>query len=326
MNNQVTMQLTIDSIYSFSLTEVELTGDKEFSIEIFNGKIISILSGRRKSSNLIISIEDKGLYKIKFEIIDWIFEKSILDEAKETQDKSKPYNYYGMRYYPFISSHIQTNFKIINGFLRALTLITPNYFRLIWYGSDIIHNETNKATINHSFSSDKSKYIFIWQQQSRIKQENLYKIKLPIRLSGSKILKLVNFPFFYWLLALIVIALAAFQDKPSLLAAAIAGTWTFMLRQWTNSDAPMRNTLLTFGYVVAGLVLMIWGILLKLFHFKAFILLIPILIFYRYFNLAIREYGVKGSLPSFITNYWSKKIHLVDIMQKKSWLSKHNKS
>jgi hypothetical protein len=316
MKNEDYMNIKLQSIYSFNLIQIKLSGAEKFDFKFDNGTIVNIEKGLKTQENLLVAVEDGSIYSIEFEILDWVKEKPI-SETNLISNKNNPQNYYGMRYYPFISSNIQSNFTIYNGTLNSIVLNTPNDFRLIWYGAKITDLNNNPASINHSYSNDASNYIFLWEN-AQCSNESSYEMKLPIRMSGEKILKLVHFPILYWILALFIVSIAAFQDKPSILAAAIAGSWTFMLRQWTNSNTPQRNSILTFGYTIAGLFLLFWGLVFKFFELKGLFLIIPVLLIYKLINFSIKEYGLKGILPKMITNYWSKKIMEIDNEQKAS--------
>lgn len=312
MSNPISIKLSINSIYAHSIVTFKATAQEEFSINFKNGSLLSVTSGKTDAEGNIGSTEDGKKQVIEVELLNLVREKVVDDEKKS--GKNCPENRYGMRYYPFVSSFLNGAFEVKDGLVNNILLSLPDEFRVIWYKAELYNPDNAKSSIEHSYAKDISTYIFQWDEPA--KKNGLYKIKIPVRIGAASILNLVNFPVFYLLLAFLGVALASLSDKPSYLVAAIAASWVFMLRRWGSSNLPQRNTILTHGYIVSGIALLVWGALLKAFQLKSLVLIIPIIFLYILLQKSIRLYGLEGRLPSYVTKYWSGKIKKADTIQK----------
>lgn len=314
IKNLLSIRLSANSIYVHSIIVFRAIAQEEFSIEFSGGNILSVLSGRTENLFQICSVKNGDQHIIEVEILNWISEKVV--NHSDPTGKNNPENRYGMRYYPFVSSLIEGGFKINGGDLTVIMLDIPDEFRIIWYGAEIKNPNGVRSEIDHSYNKDISTYIFQWNDNTVGDDDDYYEIKIPIRIGASSIFHLVNFSLFYLLLALIGVSFASLADKPSYLVAAITASWVFMLRRWGSSNLPQRNTILTHGYIIAGIILLIWGIVWKCLQLRALVFTVPAIILFVLLQKAIKKYGVEGELPDYIASYWSNKIKKADKKQR----------
>ena len=310
----ISLLIKADSIYQDSIVEISATATKQFKIA-FQGKILNIIFGTLtdKQNSEVVAIEKDGIYIVSLQIAGWFSEREVYKT-----DETGPHTKYGMRFFPFISSFLLGEFNTSNLSINSVILDLPDEFRLIWYGAEILNPNNVKGELKHSKGKDRSKYYFLWNGVND--QAGRYKFKIPVRIGGTELLRLTYFPAYYYILALCAVTLSAFADKISILIAAIAGTWTFMLRHWGRSNLPQRNTLLTHLYVIAGIYIFIWGFAWKRFHFWASFLIIPTVIFLMLFFRSLRKFNLEGILPSIIRKYWSHQIKKIDQKQADSWI------
>ena len=143
-------------------------------------------------------------------------------------------------------------------------------------------------------------------EQVRIPQSDLKVV--------NALLKLVQFPVMYWVLALVGVALASLQEHIGLMTAAIVAAVTFMVRQWSGSNLPQRNTFLTHAhaYLCAAVALMTWGVYWRLFQFWALLLVIPAIALIRVVQRASTLYSLEGAIPESLSRYWSRNVARAD--------------
>jgi hypothetical protein len=63
----------------------------------------------------------------------------------------------------------------------------------------------------------------------------------------------VEFPLYFLLISQVAIAAAAAVEDARILVFAVSGTWAAILREWARADASQRGTIMTGGYLAAGL-------------------------------------------------------------------------
>jgi len=304
----ITVYISADSIYEHSSVEITLTSESPFSVQV-SGEIITLSSGKRKPDKPIIeAVKNNGAFQIKVELLRWLEERTV----RHTRGLG-PQNQYGMRFYPFVSSFLKGSITAQKSAINSVIVDLPDDFRLIWYRATVKSPNGKAAKLDHAYGPKRSKYLFTWAAEDKSVGE--YAIKIPVRLGGSKILRLAEFPIFYWLLALVGVAIAAVQNKPSILVAAIAGVWTFMLRQWGVSNLPQRTTILTQGYIIAGTVILLWGVIWWKSQFWGYIMIAPVLIVTSLLYKSLRKFSYEGVLPELIERYWSKRIAKIDKRQ-----------
>ena len=310
----ITVNIKSDSIYENSIVWINLVSDLPFSAK-FSGNILNLYSGKQGNDFFVHSEEKDKRHLIEIEIMGWFKERRI-----DYFDTEGAHSKYGMRFYPFVSSYIQCQLIIKNNIIGSFIFDLPDDFRIIWYGASITDPKNNKFNLNHAYGPQRSKYVFFVNNASdeAIKNSNTqyeYEINIPIRLGGSKLLKITQFPVYYSILAFWGVALASMSKNISVMLAAIAGVWTFMLRQWGISDLPQRTTFLTFAYLVVGLIIGVWGIAWYFLNWWALFLIIPIIAFYRIVFASLRKFSYEGTLPKSLEKFWGNYIYRVDKKQ-----------
>ncbi|MEO5359555.1 MAG: hypothetical protein H7843_03795 [Nitrospirota bacterium] len=316
--NIVSFLIVFSSTYRHSTARMVLSAERTFSLELECGQIICISQGiKGKHSNQVHAIEDKGIYKIEFTVLGFIKERRIDDSMPDSTE-----NNYGMRYFPFVSSMICSNIKIVGGIFTNIMIELPDAYRLIWEQSMILNTDFIESKLDHSYASTASTYIFTWEQQSL--KDGQYQFNIYIRHGSNEIMKLIEFPLMYYVISLAAIWLAystGTQDygKRNLVLAAIGAIFSFMLKRWSNANLPQKNTLLTRAYLTAGLLSVFWGAGWLIGGIWALAMIPSFAIYFIMVYHASKKYELDGILPRYIANYWSDKVKSAVDIQKKSY-------
>lgn len=266
MENNVNLEIRATSIYLHSISTLTFMSNSTFQVKLTN-ESISIEKGveiSRKPGRFVVieSQQDDHKYCVKVSVIGLINERQVI---KNDKYKSILGNHYGMRFYPFISS-------VLNGLIHCtikienVCIVLPDNYRLIFSKAFIRQNGT-PSELRQSYGDKESIYLFTWDKNSPSQtqtQSFFYKLEpnLPLRLNGKSLFRLVEFPVFYWIIALIGITIVSISnDNKFLVIGSIATAWLFMLQRWDKSSLPQQNTLLTWLYSLYGALIAIWGIL-----------------------------------------------------------------
>ncbi len=298
--SKIYLQIKADSIYAHSLVIIHLSSDMPFSFQI-KGEIISLVKGKIDGLD-IRSIKEENTYVAYAEVLGLLNERPIFPGIV-----GGPQNSYGMRYYPFVSSCLNLEVHTFTAQIESVVIDLPDAYRIIWDEVEIEGVENSSSLLKHAYGPERSKYLISLNPSNHHKQ--ILKILIPMRLGGARLLKLAHFPIYYWILSLLATSLAALQDDILILVAAIGAVWTFFLQQWSNSDLPQRNTLLTHLYLLSGASILAWGVFWKLLNLYAFVLLIPIFIIALIITRALRHFEKHGKLPIRLNKYWKKRIN-----------------
>lgn len=316
---EVIVYISADSIYKHSIVEITFKASVPFSIAS-SGKVLTINCGNKTENGMIEAIQKDEIYLIEFEALDWFQERNT-----NNLRTVGPHNSYGMRFYPFVSSFLKGSIVLEKGSITSFILDLPDDFRLIWNYAQVTAPNGENGKLDHAYGPERSKYLFTWGNNRKSRGE--YSIQIPVRLSGTKLFSLTHFPLYYWVVSLFGVGAAALHDKTSILFAAIVAVWVFMLRRWGLSNTPQRNTLLTRGYIIAGTIILIWGINWELFltwgksisiyfrsiwliTFPAIVSAILIIVF-----RSLLRFNLEGRLPTLIENYWSREIEKAHFRQ-----------
>ncbi|MCX6901899.1 MAG: hypothetical protein NTW03_00145 [Verrucomicrobia bacterium] len=311
--NSITLRISGESIYGHSLARAIFTAEEAFTVQL-TGSVITLARGKKgDQANQIHAVEQDGSFGIEVDLLGWIQEKAVGES-----DCPGPQNRYGMRFYPFVSSFFTANITTTGGSISDVILDLPDAYRLIWYGARVIDPSGRMATLSHAYGPARSQYILSWEPKPAAAGE--FVILVPVRHGANEILKIVNFPVYYFLLSLLGITLAWITTgKASFVLAAVGATWTFMLKKWSNSNLPQRNTLLTRAYIIAGGIAPVWGLAWLGLGLWSLLLVFPIGLMIRLVSRSVEEYRLKGGLPRSVAAYWSKRIELADKTQRSSW-------
>ncbi len=308
-NNRLLVSLSADSIYRHSIVRLSIFGEMPFKAQL-PGKLLMLIHGvySDNSSQWIKSSSIEGKHNIQADLLNVITEKKVQNITSFGPEAS-----YGMRYYPFVSSLIASKIVVDTGVISSIVIDLPDVYRLIWYKSKVAQANGQFANLDHAYNPEHSKYLFSWNEQYL---SNAVNLDISIRHGSSHMLELVSFPIFYFVLALIGVAIASLPNKSGLVGAAIVAAWTFMLRKWGSSALPQRDTILTFSYIIAGAIISFWGltwILVKYWALLGIVIVIPFVWISIY---AGKTYSLEGCLPDSLAKFWSKHIASRDRHQK----------
>lgn len=293
------MQLTIaaDSIYQGSICRLNASSHEQFNLDT-NTRIITCAKGM-PSAEGVSSIDDKGRHSVEICLVGAIIGRAT--GTGDTEEASK----YGMRHFPFISSHFLLDVSVSSGLADVILEIPANY-RIIWNSTEVLSPTGIKANKSTSYAEKISTYVFSWQDTQ---PEGTYIIKFDVRTGGPGLLKAAYFPIYYYIIALIAVAAAGTADHVNILIAAIAGAWVFLLRHLNMCDLPQRNVFLFYTTVLFGVFLFVWGATWKMNRYYYNGLFIGIeaataaLTVWIALN-AVNNFAINGTLPRWIIRLW----------------------
>lgn len=300
MNNDgVILEIRAESIYMHTISTLSFHSVAEFEVGL-SSEIIQIFRGCKKGeTKRIKSIQiDDNIFSVELSVIGIFREKTII------YDNDKLGNHYGTRFYPFVSSEIKEVVSCTKT-INYVILILPDTLSPIFNLSSIYQNSQKSADIRHSREKDCIKYIFCWEKELKGDEDKTIVFNIPLKYGGTSILRMVEFPICYWIIALIGIALL-YDNNVRIVTGAIVSSLLFMLQRWNKSFVPQRNTLLTHLYFLYGGILAVWGYSWKLFGLWALFLCLPI-IFVLYLTLKnVSIYSKYGKLTKWFSEKYAK--------------------
>lgn len=318
--NDITCEIQANSIYSDSTAKMVFSSQSEFAVLTDSFEVVNVYKGCI-AENEILSIEKDGRYSVEIDVSRFFKE---LDTSSSQKCKVATY---GMRFYPFVSSGIVRKINSRNGKIKTINISLPDDYRLTWYKSEIASNG-QKANLSHSYSADKSNYIFDFDTTDGISET--INLNLSVRLGGSKLFKMLQFSLYYWFVTLVGIGVVATQGDFRVLMLAVVTAWVFMFKQFGNANVPQKNTFLLRAYMYFGFLTLAFALTAKLvvFMFTNYLLVEPaalamatILLYVGVIYGAlksIRVFELTGRLPKIIENYWVKKMCVSDKEQQKT--------
>lgn len=297
----ISVNISADSIFLDSLATISMVSPSPFDVEI-NNTIIDITKGFLSATlNAIQSVESDGRHVVEVVVTEMFKEKLVSDNYTKNLK-----NAYGMSFYPFVSSLLDSKIIVSNQPINIVLLDLPDSYRILWSKANVVDGNSYKAFLRHAFGLERSKYIFRWSERG--KESNSIQLAIPLRLGGKALLRITNFPFMYWLLSLFIIAIASTSDKTSILLASVGAAWIFMLRQWNLSNVPQENTLLTHAYLVHGLFIPIWAASWHYYSNWALAWLPIVIAFIYAIQVSTHRFKRDGMLPRSIAEYWLKAV------------------
>jgi len=296
----VTLQIRSESIYLHSIATLTFVSETQFSVILpYTLEIIQLTKGEQNSAGAtegggwkLFSRREEGTkHTIEVSVLGFIEERRVSSDLGDELG-----NHYGMRFYPFVSSLIREDI-ICTSLVENVTIVLPNAFRLIFSRTDIIQNNV-KSSLKHSFGEAYSIYVFSWKETPKeIGGQYHLAPYITVRLSGASLLRIVRFPVYYWLGALVGIALLSFTDESTVIIGSVAAAWLFMLQRWDSSSLPQRGSLLTLFYLLFGIILGLWGAMWVVCGEWTLLLMAPIGLLVYYVFKATNQFGFTGELP-----------------------------
>jgi hypothetical protein len=257
-NVAVVLRIEADYIYRFNTATVEFTSTAPFRISIKSAiTVIEISKGQFDSKTNVYKAEEKdGVYTVKILVLG-LFKETPIENIDQINEAV---NSYGMQFYPFISSKLKLELTSLSLPLRALILNIPDNFRIIWYRRKAQNPLGQDARINHSYSQTKACYVFDWSESGI----GDYELEVLLRLGGNSLWQIVEFPRFYFYIALFAIAVSSFHEQFYVLFAAIVAVWLFLVTHWSKTYMPQQNTIVTKIYLFLLGTSFIYGIMWEL--------------------------------------------------------------
>ena len=297
-NNSIIVRVQSESIYLHSIATLSFFSRDAFTIDmplkldiihLAKGKRIDPRNRRSEVNVLQAEKENNNNYVIEFSVI------GLFNERVAEWNNKELGNHYGMRFYPFVSSIIRGTFFCSNR-IESISIVLPNVFRFIFAKSSISQNNC-PSVLRHSYGEEYSTYIFTWDKEMKTTGDYQLFADIPVRLGGRSLLRIVRFPIYYWIGALIAVALLTFTDNIYVVIGAVAAAWVFMLERWDSSSLPQSDTILTRFYLLFGALLGLWGVVWSLYGLWGLIMAIPLLVLVIIVLCAENHFNETGELP-----------------------------
>ncbi|ERJ69750.1 hypothetical protein CBG53_00960 [Porphyromonas gingivalis] len=303
-NSHVYLKISAESIYLHSISILSFYSIEKFEINLSTEmEIIQLIKGKQGKSNKILSQKgDCQNYVVEISVIGLFDERKVISGSYD----DKLGNRYGMRFYPFISSFIKGTIYCSRK-IENISIILPDIFRLIFFKSKIKQNN-KESILRHSYGNDSSTFIFTWKNEVNETDKYTLVFDIPVRYGGTSLLRMTQFPVFYWIIALLGISILSLTERTSIVVGAIATTWLFLLQRWNSSFVPQKNTILTKSYLIYGAVLGVWGIMWETCGLWAMFLLLPVFVIVYFTLKAISLFENTGELPKSFAESYAKKI------------------
>jgi hypothetical protein len=170
-----------------------------------------------------------------------------------------------MRFFPYVSSCFRGTIEISPPEVQAVTIDVPDRYRMRWWPSKVLRGDA-EATRRHSKGEARSTFLFTWPETTResdLRSAHTARISVdvPFRLGGISLSRIVEFPLYFLLISQVAIAAAAAVEDARIVVFAVSGTWAAILREWSRADASQRGTIMTGGYLAAGLAVAVAALL-----------------------------------------------------------------
>lgn len=310
-NSSVSIRIKTEAIYLHSIAVLSFSSDSPFLVGLPSTlDVIQVAKGKRVTqddesgdTNLFQSHKtEKKTHSVEVSAI------GLFNERKASWGHDELGNRYGMRFYPFVSSIIRGKFTCSQP-IESVIIEIPNSYRFIFAQSNITQNE-NPSLLRHSYGEDHSLYVFTWDKEE-VKPSDEYQLfaDVSVRFGGRSLLRIVQFPIFYWLGALIAIALLSLTDNIYVVLGAVAAAWVFLLERWDSSSLPQKGTILTHFYLLFGAVLLIWGILWCVLGIKTIYIMGPVILLMFILSLwGTKRFNETGELPRWFARFYAEKV------------------
>lgn len=298
------IRLQADAIYAGSLLRVTVQARQPFTVRV-TPMPVQIARGLVMTADAsVAAVEKDGVYEVDYVTTDAFVETRVKPGTVEG-----PACRYGMRFFPFFSSTCEASFAFDVPIVTAVILDLPDDYRMISYRSEVASRH-GLAERLHSFGSPRSSYVFRFVQPT-----DSCACSILLRLGGQSLTELVRYPLGYWLLAMAGLAVL-YPESTRIISGAVATLWGFMLREWRHAKSPQQNTLLTRGYVAAGVAAGLWAALWKVNGLRA-ALAIPLVLVSVWWILRVcRHFEERGELPKTLSSYWQAAIKRTDRSQR----------
>jgi hypothetical protein len=308
------VRVEADAIYGGTVARLHITDGRPFRVKV-SGETLRVLRGEiEPDGEWLASVGSEQNQELQVELLGLFHETSTRRAVGEG-----PWHRYGMRFYPFISSSLHLRVECGAPLVRNLMVDFPSTFLAIWYARAVRSEPRVTAHFDQSVGKDRSLYLIRWDTEVASFQADFL-----VRLGGRELAAIVLYPLIYWFLALVTLAVFAWEKNPTLALGGLGALFAFMLREWREARAPQQNTLLTAGYVLAGIIATAWVGLWRavrvlgvgwapLVVASALILVILGLIFRD-----VRRFALTGVLPNHVEWVWTRLVRQADWEQRQA--------
>lgn len=291
-NDGIVLRIEADYIYKSNTASLEFTSKSSFTISLKSKiSVIEISKGQFDQKLKIYKAEEKdGVFTVKLLTLG-LFHETLVQHSDQINEAV---NSYGMQFFPFISSKLLLKLNTLTLPIKTVILTLPDSFRIVWYRRKVLDTLRKEAEIYHSYSQAKASFIFDWKKKGNSGE---YDFDIPLRLGGSTLWLIVEFPRNYFYVALFAIAVASFQEQISILLAAIIAAWLFLMGHWAKINMPQQNTIATRIYFFFLFATLSWGLMWKIHWLLGGLAVIIIGVIVKSFKDAVEMFSQEALLP-----------------------------
>jgi hypothetical protein len=254
--------MTVDGIHSFHLVELEAVSFSPFDLELSGVTLYSFDWGEPETANVIHGVSDQ----IRFAVRARLFGGFAQVPTKPSQAADLRFGRgpgverveYGVRFYPFVSSVIRVAFKLRKNHIRAVHFRNGPDVRLLWSQAFFVGENGRELPRQVSHSHSGWQESLGWLDVDARPTGLVFQV--PVRASGRALSKTILRPMFTWVASLVGITLAAQLATTEVVIASVIGTWSFLLREWSDSARSHQVNLLTAILIFHALSAAVWGV------------------------------------------------------------------
>lgn len=303
--SDVDIQVTVNGIHSFHLLEVRAASLAPFGLRVLDSRIYFTEQGEQESETLVEAIEEGQVFRVAISVIGVYAQLPTKLDADLRYGKGPGIERveYGVRFFPYTSSILRFNFELHKGRIRALQVNNGEEVRLLWSHASF-RNEVGQEIprqVAHSRTGWQEAMAWLTAED----RPHVFLLQLPVRASSRTIAKSILHPMFTWMASMVGITLAAELATSEVIVAAVIGTWSFLLREWSGSTRAHQINLLSGIFVFQATAAAIWGIALDQSVLWATIVGVSLAIFSLDLFIASVRFEYRGYLPRRFAVPWS---------------------
>lgn len=258
----VAISAELREIYSHSTVIVSATSSGPFAISFPESTIWWPAVGDRTSRHTIRSTNGSERCEAVAEVVGAFAHLPV-----DTRDRNLRYGRapgagraeYGVRFFPFVSSHLRLVLQLDNAHLvDAFSMTYPAEVRLAWEAGSLAGNDGAQLRRDVAHFPSGWRESLSWLPEAE--RPSRLVLSIPVRASGRGLAPTMFYPLLTWLASLVAIAVAIHFGKAEVVAAAVAASWAFLLQQWITSPRAHQVCLHSALFVVLAALEAAWGV------------------------------------------------------------------
>jgi len=286
-----------------------------FRLRVLDSRIYFTEQGQQESETLVEAIEEEKVFRAAISVIGVYAQLPTELDADLRYGKGPGTERveYGVRFFPYTSSILRFNFELDKGRIRALRVNNGEEVRLLWshasFRNEVGHEIPRQVAHSHTGWQEAMAWLTLEERPHALL------LQLPVRASSRTVAKSILHPMFTWMASMVGIALAAELATSEVIVAAVIGTWSFLLREWSGSARAHQINLLSGIFIFQAMAAAVWGIALNQSVSLAAIVGISLAIFSLDLFVASVRFEYRGYLPRRFAVPWSWVARTLEILR-----------